>query len=96
MRSLFRRFRLFQRVQEPVSKNQKSRITPIQATTMAGSVTAATAYALASISTPSALGAVPEDAADKKHHVKNGVGFTNPWESWKDFYPPKILKEMIV
>lgn len=98
MHSFFRSFirlRPFQRIYEPFSKNQKARISPTQATTMAGSVTAATAYALASISTPSSLGSVPDDVSDKKHHAKNGVGFINPWDSWKDFSGPGLLKEMV-
>lgn len=98
MHSFFRplfRLRPFQRVYEPLSKNQKARISPIQATTMAGSVTAATAYALASISTPSSLGAVPDDVSDKKHHAKHGVGFVNPWDSYKEMSGPEIAKAMI-
>lgn len=99
MHSFFRSFirlRPFQRVYEPLlTKNSKARISPIQATTMAGSMTAATAYALVSITTPSSSGAVPEDVADKKHHAKHGVGFINPWPSWKEFSGPGIAKDMI-
>jgi hypothetical protein len=89
MRSFFRSFlrrRPFQRVNEP---NQNPKVSATQATTMAGSMTAAALYAC-SMSSPSALGAVPEDAPDKKHHLKSGVGFQNPWESWKELSGPKI------
>ena len=45
---------------------------------MSGSGTAASLY-VATISPSSILGAVPEEAQDKKHHLKDGKGFTNPW-----------------
>ena len=47
------------------------------------------------ISSPAALGAVPEDSEEKKHHLKGGKGFTNPWESWREFSGPKIMSQMI-
>lgn len=52
-------------------------------------MTSAVLYAC-TISSPTALGAVPEDAEGKAHHLKDGKGFTNPWESWKDMVGPKI------
>ena len=61
---------------------------------MASSMTAAMLYAC-TVSAPSALGAVPEDAPDKKHHLKKGVGFTNPWESWVEMSGPQIARSMI-
>lgn len=42
------------------------------------------------MTSPTALGAVPEDTEAKKHHLKDGKGFINPWDSWKDFNGPKI------
>jgi N-acyl-phosphatidylethanolamine-hydrolysing phospholipase D len=48
-----------------------------------------------SMTSPAALGAVPEDTDSKKHHLKNGNGFTNPWESWKDFSGPKLGAQMM-
>ena len=60
----------------------------------AGAATAATLYAIASITTPDG-GAKPEDAVEKKHHVKNGKGFRNPWPSYKDVAPSKIMWEMV-
>ncbi|RDW66178.1 metallo-hydrolase [Coleophoma cylindrospora] len=55
---------------------------------------AAAAYAC-SITTPSALGAVPEDTDAKAHHLKNGKGFTNPWDSWTELNGPKVLFALI-
>ncbi|KAI9824315.1 MAG: hypothetical protein M1826_007412 [Phylliscum demangeonii] len=40
-------------------------------------------------------GVEPEDAAERKHHLKDGQGFTNPWESWQEMAAPKILWAMI-
>ncbi|KAF1921252.1 beta-lactamase superfamily domain-containing protein [Ampelomyces quisqualis] len=34
------------------------------------------------VSNPAQLAAQPEDAKDKAHHLKNGKGFTNPWDSY--------------
>ncbi|KAG4414539.1 hypothetical protein IFR04_012340 [Cadophora malorum] len=56
---------------------------------MSGGMTAAVIYA-ASVSSPKALGAVPEDSATKAHHAKDGKGFVNPWPSWVDFNPVTI------
>ncbi|TAQ89013.1 hypothetical protein B7494_g2674 [Chlorociboria aeruginascens] len=61
---------------------------------MSGGMTAAALYAC-TLSVPTALGAVPEDAEEKAHHLKNGKGFTNPWESWKDMSVPQIIRTMI-
>jgi len=60
---------------------------------MAGGMTAAALYAC-TISIPAVPGAVPEDLEDKKHHLKNGKGFTNPWESWKEMSGPQIMGAM--
>ncbi|KAF2025993.1 Metallo-hydrolase/oxidoreductase [Setomelanomma holmii] len=38
----------------------------------------------AAVSNPSQIAAEPEDAKDKRHHLKNGKGFTNPWESYQE------------
>lgn len=50
---------------------------------MSSSGTAAALYA-ATVSPASITGAVPEDAKGKQHHLKDGKGFTNPWDSWKE------------
>jgi len=61
---------------------------------MAGSMTAAVLYAC-SVTPPTSLAAVPEDSKDKPHHLKNGKGFINPWDSWRDFTPWGMAKTMI-
>jgi hypothetical protein len=61
---------------------------------MAGSITAATLYAL-TLSSPTAIDAVPENAKEKKHHRPNGKGFVNPWESAKLFSVPYILTKAL-
>ncbi len=45
---------------------------------MSSSGIAASLYA-ATISPASVTGAEPEEAKDKRHHLKDGKGFTNPW-----------------
>lgn len=74
--------------------SQRPRITPTKATTMAASVTAAAVYA-ATLSSPAAIDAVPENAKDKKHHRQNGKGFVNPWESAKVFSGPYIMAKAL-
>lgn len=49
----------------------------------------------ATVSPASITGAVPEEAKDKKHHLKNGKGFDNPWDSWRDFNGPAIGWAMV-
>ncbi|KAF2203409.1 Metallo-hydrolase/oxidoreductase [Delitschia confertaspora ATCC 74209] len=60
----------------------------------AGAGTAAALYALTSITTPDA-GAEAEEAKDKRHHLKGGKGFVNPWDSYKDLSAPGILWDML-
>ena len=92
MRSFFHtllRRRPFRPIEHP---NQKQK--PTQIRTMSGGMTAALVYAC-TMTSPTALGAVPEGSEAKAHHLKGGKGFTNPWESWRDFTPPQMLKKMI-
>jgi len=37
------------------------------------------------VSNPAQLAAEPEEAKDKAHHLKDGKGFTNPWDSYTEF-----------
>jgi len=54
--------------------------------------TSGTSAALyATVSTSNTQGAVPEDAKNKAHHLKDGKGFTNPWPSFRDFTPVSII-----
>ena len=62
---------------------------------MSSSGTAASLYA-ATISPASVNGAEPEEAKDKRHHLKDGKGFTNPWDSWREFSGPGIMKAMVM
>ena len=61
---------------------------------MSSSATATALYA-ATISTSLITSAVPEEAKDKKHHLKDGKGFTNPWDSWKNMSGPAIGKALL-
>jgi N-acyl-phosphatidylethanolamine-hydrolysing phospholipase D len=93
MRSFFRT--LFRR--RPRSNNDpqsRQSDSSKQTRTMAGGMTAAALYAC-TLTSPTALGAVPEDSEAKAHHLKNGQGFTNPWESWKEMNGPRILGAML-
>lgn len=56
---------------------------------------ALTALFTATVSESPRRGVEPEDAKGKRHHLKNGAGFTNPWPSWKEMDVPKILWAMI-
>jgi N-acyl-phosphatidylethanolamine-hydrolysing phospholipase D len=34
------------------------------------------------VSSPTQIAAQPEGTEEKAHHLKNGKGFTNPWDSY--------------
>ena len=36
----------------------------------------------AAVSNPAQIAAKPEEADEKRHHLKGGKGFTNPWDSY--------------
>ncbi|KAF2019562.1 N-acyl-phosphatidylethanolamine-hydrolyzing phospholipase D [Aaosphaeria arxii CBS 175.79] len=57
-------------------------------------VGSATLYAIASMA-PSLTYSQPEEAENKTHHLKNGKGFVNPWDSFRDFTPISIMKAMV-
>jgi len=38
----------------------------------------------AAVGNPAQVASQPEEAAEKRHHLKNGKGFTNPWESYTE------------
>ncbi|KAL8636558.1 MAG: hypothetical protein Q9228_006056 [Teloschistes exilis] len=56
---------------------------------MSSSGTAAALYA-ATIAPASVAAMIPEEAMDKPHHLQNGKGFHNPWDSWKEMSGPQI------
>lgn len=93
MRSLFRS--IFRR--RPASHTRindterRQNVTQVRA--MTGSMTAAALYAC-TMTSPTASGAVPDDAEAKAHHVKGG-GFLNPWDSYKEFSAPGVMGKMI-
>lgn len=62
-------------------------------TTMSGSSTSAILYA-ATVSAASVTGTTPESAEEKRHHLKDGSGFINPWDSWRNQTSPQIMKAM--
>ena len=56
---------------------------------MSNSVTAAVLYA-ASVTLSPTAGASPSDVEQKAHHLKEGKGFRNPWDSWIERSTPEI------
>jgi N-acyl-phosphatidylethanolamine-hydrolysing phospholipase D len=52
-------------------------------TKMSSASTSAALYA-AVTSPAQAIGAQPDEAKDKRHHLKDGKGFINPWDSYID------------
>jgi N-acyl-phosphatidylethanolamine-hydrolysing phospholipase D len=61
---------------------------------MSGVNTSAALYA--AVTSPTALtGAAPEDAPELRHHVKNGKGFINPWDSFVELGSFKILRTIL-
>jgi N-acyl-phosphatidylethanolamine-hydrolysing phospholipase D len=61
----------------------------------------ASALYTVTISTPQALGAVPDTASEKSHWQMNEdgkgevKGFANPWKSYRDFTHGEVMKAMI-
>lgn len=55
----------------------------------------ATLYAVTT-SPAQILGAKPKEAGQLKHHLQNGKGFVNPWDSFQDFKPWKLMFAMIM
>jgi N-acyl-phosphatidylethanolamine-hydrolysing phospholipase D len=47
------------------------------------------------VSNPTQLAAQPEEAKDKAHHLKNGSGFTNPWDSYVANSALKVFSTLI-
>ncbi|PSN67471.1 Metallo-hydrolase/oxidoreductase [Corynespora cassiicola Philippines] len=73
------------------SSSATVRMSSITAT--AAGIGSAGLYAV--VSNPAQVGAQPEDAADKKHHLKCGKGFTNPWDSFTELTTWQISKMMM-
>lgn len=47
------------------------------------------------VSSPQTASASPSDTSAKAHHNKQGKGFVNPWPSYEDFTPWKIVFKML-
>jgi hypothetical protein len=69
--------------------------TTVKMSTAGGVGAAASAALYAVVSNPAQVAAVPEDAQAKAHHLKNGKGFRNPWDSFTEITAPKIMWGMI-
>jgi hypothetical protein len=59
----------------------------------AASIGSAGLYAV--VGNPAQVGAKPEEADAKAHHLKNGKGFTNPWDSYREWSAPKIVFNLL-
>ncbi|EON64824.1 hypothetical protein W97_04058 [Coniosporium apollinis CBS 100218] len=59
------------------------------------SASTSTALYAAVVSSSQMMGAVPEDAKDRTHHLKDGKGFRNPWDSYREMSVTAIMKAMI-
>lgn len=71
---------------------KKSQRSLTSSAVMSSSSTAGILYA-ATVS-PALVGDVPEEARDKRHHLKNG--FANPWDSWKEMSGPSIMGNLLM
>ena len=91
MRSFLHRFLHFAARRKPANSPHRNLL---NAPRMSGAATAAALYA-ATISPSAITGATPEDVKEKAHHLKDGKGFTNPWDSWREFSGLAIAKAMI-
>jgi hypothetical protein len=89
MRSFIRT--LFRRRPQPSNQQNQNVITPARA--MSTGAVSAILYAC-TFSTPTSLGAVPEDSGAKAHHLKGAKGFANPWPSWRDLNVAQVLGAM--
>ncbi|KAF2458019.1 beta-lactamase superfamily domain-containing protein [Lineolata rhizophorae] len=61
---------------------------------MEGASTAPALYA-ASVSASQVFGAAPEDVKKLKHHLKDGKGFRNPWDSYIEMNAFKMLRAFL-
>lgn len=56
--------------------------TTVKMSSVGGAGVGAGLYAV--VSNPAQIGAQPKEAEGKAHHLKNGKGFLNPWESYRE------------
>ncbi|KNG49699.1 zn-dependent hydrolase oxidoreductase [Stemphylium lycopersici] len=66
-----------------------STTTTVKMSSIGGASIGAGLYA--AVSNPAQIAARPEEAEEKRHHLRNGKGFTNPWDSYVDISPWTLL-----
>lgn len=65
-------------------------------TTANMSSSSASAILYSAVISPSqGIYAVPEDADGRAHHLKQGKGFTNPWNSYRERSGWQIMKALL-
>lgn len=67
---------------------------PFSSTVKMSATSSAAALYAAVVSTTQPGSAVPEDVKELKHHVKGGKEYTNPWDSYADQSPLKVVWAM--
>lgn len=60
---------------------------------MSSASTAAALYA--AVSMPMKAAAEPEEAKELRHHIKDGKGFANPWDSYTEFTGLSIMRKIL-
>ena len=66
--------------------------TTVKMSSIGGAGIGAGLYAV--VSSPSQMASQPEGTDDKAHHLKDGKGFTNPWDSYVQASTFKVLKAL--
>jgi N-acyl-phosphatidylethanolamine-hydrolysing phospholipase D len=80
-RRLFRGSQTHQSTNKPPGFWQTPRFsTTVRMSSLGGASVGVGLYA--AVSNPAQVAAKPEEADEKRHHLKNGKGFTNPWDSY--------------
>jgi N-acyl-phosphatidylethanolamine-hydrolysing phospholipase D len=73
--------RRYQSINKPPGFWQKPQFsTTVKMSSIGGASIGVGLYA--AVSNPAQVAAKPEEADEKRHHLKNGKGFTNPWDSY--------------
>lgn len=91
MRSFIRTLFRWRRPHKASNHQNQNVVTPIRA--MFTGAVSAILYAC-TFSTPTSLGAVPEESEAKAHHLKCGNGFRNPWDSYREWGTGQIIRTM--
>lgn len=67
--------------------------TTVKMSSIGGASIGAGLYAV--VSNPAQIAARPEEAEARSHHLKNGKGFTNPWDSYVEASPWELVSSML-